>query len=372
MMAKTRGGLLERKRGIEMAHIHQLVKEVLKDPQPSVFATIVNVDGSAYRKEGASIIMKSDESRIGILSSGCLENDLYCRTQALFQSGHAEVYEYDLSAEDDLGWGVGIGCNGIISILVRVVDAEFRAALVQLNQHFANRNPVLYIQSMSRINQYLFIGLNGERFGNWQEEMPFSMEDIMTSMSPFAKFVERKKIGGEIYFLQLLWPQPTLYIIGAGEDARPLAGLAVNIGYAVHMLDWREGLCSPQHFPTVQSRRIGEMTDLIDQARLSELDAVVVMTHDFQRDLKIIEKLQRMDLFYLGILGAKKRTARLFSGEIPNWIHSPIGLSIGAEGPEEIAVSIVAELIATKYKGGFHEKRRNLSRRGKKSAHGRK
>lgn len=353
-----------------MVHIHQLVKEVLEDRQPSVFATIVNVDGSAYLKEGASILMKSDESRIGILSSGCLENDLYCRAQALFQSGDAEIYEYDLSAEDDLGWGVGIGCNGVISILVRDVNAALRAALIQLNEHLSNRNPVLYIQSMGKLNQYLFLGREGESFGNWQGEMPFSIKDIVTSIPPFSRFIEQKKIGEEIYFLQLLWPAPTLYIIGAGEDARPLARLASNTGYAVHMLDWREGLCSSQHFPTVQSRQIGEMTDLIDRAGFSELDAIVIMTHDFQRDLKIIEKLQRIDLFYLGVLGAKKRTERLLGGEIPNWIHAPVGLSIGAEGPEEIAVSIVAELIATKRKGGLRENRRDLSRGRKKPAHG--
>lgn len=353
-----------------MAHIHQLVKEALKDSQPSVFATIVNVNGSAYRKEGASIIMKSDDSRVGILSSGCLEKDLHCRAQALFNSGKAEVYEYDLSAEDDLGWGVGIGCNGIISILVRDIDVKFRTALLHLDKHLSNRNPVLYIQSLSEANQYLFMGIDGEHFGNWLGEIPFSAKDFMSSKLPFAKFAERKTMGEESYFLQLIWPKPALYIIGAGEDARPLAEFAVNTGYVVHMLDWREGLCSWQYFPSVQSRQIGDITDLIDQAALSELDSVVIMTHDFQRDLKIIEKLQPLDLFYLGILGSKKRTARLFKGEIPNRVHSPVGLSIGAEGPEEIAVSIVAQLIETKREGMQHESHRNLSRCRKKSAHG--
>ena len=353
-----------------MAHIHQLVEAVLGDSQPTVFATIVNVDGSAYRKEGASIIMKSDESRIGVLSSGCLEKDLYYRAEKLFNTGKAEVYEYDLSAEDDLGWGVGVGCNGVISILVRDIDIEFRTALTMLDKHHSNKRPVLYIQSINQADKYLFIGADGEKFGNWQEEIRFTIEDFMIPSIPFSKFAQRRTIGEETYFLQLLWPKPTLYIIGAGEDARPLASLAVNTGYSVHMLDWRKGLCSTQHYPSVQSRQIGEVTDLMVNAELGPLDSVVIMTHDFQRDLKIMEKINQLDLFYLGILGSKKRTERLLGGSIPSWIHAPVGLSIGAEGPEEIAVSIVAELIATKRRGILHENRWNLSGRRKKSAHG--
>lgn len=353
-----------------MTNIHQLVKAVLEDPQPSVFATIVNVDGSAYRKEGASIIMKNDETRIGVLSSGCLESDLICRAQELFSTGKAEVYAYDLSAEDDFGWGAGIGCNGIISILVRDIDVEFRTDLVTLSKYLSSKKPVLYIQSINEADKYLFMASDGENFGNWQDELLLTIEDFMIPSMPFSKFAQRRMIGKETYFLQLIWPKPALYIIGAGEDARPLAECAVNTGYAVHMLDWREGLCTLQHFPSVQSRRIGELTDLIDNAKLGPLDSVVVMTHDFQRDQKIIAQLQQIDLFYLGILGSKKRTERLLGGSIPSWIHAPVGLSIGAEGPEEIAVSIVGELIATKREGVQRENHRNLSRSGEKSTYG--
>lgn len=353
-----------------MTHIHRLVREVLKDQQPSVFATIVNVDGSAYRKEGASIIMKHDESRIGVLSSGCLEKDLYFRAKKLFNTGKSEVYKYDLSAEDDLGWGVGVGCNGVISILVRDIDIKFRNALVTLDKHLSNKKPMLYIQSINQADNYLFMGTDGEKFGNWQGDISFTIENFMISSIPFSKFAERKIIDKETYFLQFLWPNPALYIIGAGEDARPLANLAVDTGYAVHVLDWREGLCSQQYFPFVESRRIGEITGLIDSAELSPLDSVVIMTHDFQRDQKIVERLQQMDLLYFGILGSKKRTERLLGGSIPSWIHAPVGISIGAEGPEEIAVSIVAELIAMRREGVQRENCRSLSRSRKKSAYG--
>ena len=96
------------------------------------------------------------------------------------------------------------------------------------------------------------------------------------------------------------------------------------------------------------AHHVGKIGKLIETLTFSPLDSVVIMTHDFQRDIDILRRLKEEELFYLGILGSKNRTERLLGGLIPNWIHSPVGLSIGADGPEEIAVSIVAELIAKK------------------------
>ena len=355
-----------------MEHFHQLIKEVLNDNQPSALATIVDVQGSAYRREGASMVIKEDDTRMGVLSGGCLEKDLHYRAQEMFTTGKTDIYKYDLSAEDDLGWGLGAGCNGIISVLVRDIDVSFKNALFLLNKHLTQKDPVLFIQSMKDFTKYLFISRNGEKFGDWQDEIPSEVENIVHSTTSFYKFAESMEIGQENYFVQLLWPTPDLYIIGAGEDARPLARLAESTGYAVHVLDWREGLCSKVHFPSAHSLQVGKMGELIENISFSRLDSVVIMTHDFQRDIKIVRRLLAKPLFYLGILGSKNRTKRLLGGEVPDWIHSPIGLSIGAEGPAEIAVSIVAELIASKSGGMRSESGRDLSRRRQQSAYGNK
>ncbi len=157
-------------------------------------------------------------------------------------------------------------------------------------------------------------------------------------------------IDDQPFFIQLIWPTPELYIIGAG-DSRPLANLAVSAGYAVNLMDWRESLCAEEYFPSVQSRQVGELSELIANISFNSLDSVVIMTHDFHRDKKIVDSLKKVPIFYFGILGSKNRTERLIGGEIPNWIHSPVGLSIGADGPTEIAVSIIAEMISKKSGG---------------------
>ncbi|WP_210468431.1 XdhC family protein [Sporosarcina sp. 6E9] len=347
-----------------------MILEVLKDKEPSALATIVDVKGSAYRKEGASMIIKADDSHVGVLSGGCLEQDLHFRAKEIFVSGHSKVFEYDLSAEDDLGWGLGAGCNGIVSVLIRNIDCCFRISLLTITRHLSNKSPVLFIQSMKDMDSYAFISRSGDRIGSFKSVIPLEINSVLHSTSPFRKVAEQRIIDGQPFFVQLIWPTPELYIFGAGEDARPLANLAGSAGYTVNLLDWREGLVTEEYFPSVQTRQVGGFSELIASTSFSSLDSVVIMTHDFQRDKTIVENLIKVPLFYFGILGSKKRTERLIGGKIPDWIHSPVGLSIGADGPAEIAVSILAEMISIKNGGITDESSRNLLGSGEKSAHG--
>ena len=198
---------------------------------------------------------------------------------------------------------------------------------------------------MANYDHYACMGLCGNQFGSWQLEAPFEL-DVNTP--PFENKAKQKCLFDEMIYFQLIWPRPALHIIGAGVDARPLARLADNVGYEVHMFDWRSTLCNQFHFPTAVTFEIGDVDKLIGNKQFSPLDSVIIMTHDFQLDVKLVQRLRKLQLLYLGILGSKKRTQRLIGGEIPNGVHSPVGLSIGADGPEEIAVSIVAELIAVR------------------------
>ena len=321
-----------------------MIEMILYTDQPVVLAMIVNVEGSAYRKEGSWMLFQQDGTQFGVISGGCLENDLQSRARDLFETEKVEVIQYDLSAEDDLGWGRGAGCNGGVSVLIRDIDRQFRRFLSLMQQQLLDKEPVLFIQSMNMFNDYSGITQNGHRYGSQEDEMPGKMHATI----PFQHQAGQEIIHGKNVYVQLIWPEPSLYIIGAGADARPLALLAHSVGYAVHLLDWRQSLCNEIHFPTASTFQIGDVGKLVETIRYSPLDSIVIMTHDFQRDMNIMQKVRHTPLLYLGILGSKKRTQRLIDGVIPEWIHSPIGLSIGADGPEEIAVSIVAELIAVR------------------------
>src|SRR5690606_20584238 len=116
----------------------------------------VNVDGSSYRKEGAWMIVKEDGTKIGLISGGCLENDLKHRASELFSTGRAEILQYDLSSEDDLGWGVGAGCNGVVSVLLRDIGEDFRRSLIWMKEQLTKMEPILYVQSLTHFDQYGF------------------------------------------------------------------------------------------------------------------------------------------------------------------------------------------------------------------------
>lgn len=175
-------------------------------------------------------------------------------------------------------------------------------------------------------------------------ENPFKQENIL----PFQKKVGMMTLDGNSFYCQIILPQPTFYIIRTGADARPLAQFACQAGYAIYLLDWRQSLCDARHFPMTDSFLIGDIGFLIAEIQFSPLDSVVIMTLDYQLDVRILQQFQNIQVLYPGILGSKRRTERLLGGAIPAWIHSPVGLSIGADGPEEIAVSIVVELIAVR------------------------
>ncbi|REB06090.1 XdhC family protein [Sporosarcina sp. BI001-red] len=323
-----------------MDSIQYMIKTILNDPQAVVLSMIVNVDGSSYRKEGAWMLLQENGNRIGVVSGGCLENDLSTRASQLFHTGKAEFVDYDLSAEDDLGWGRGVGCNGVVTVLVRDIDENFRQFLGIIYKQLLKKEPVRLLQSMTDFHDYTYM-----------DQDVSSHVGVLLNRDierPFHTKAGQFQIGEETFHSQLIWPEPALYILGAGVDARPLAVLAARVGYAVHLFDWRDGICNKHNFPTATSIQIGDIRKQITHVNFSPLDSVVIMTHDFQTDAAIVEHLLNLKLLYVGILGSKKRSSRLFGGEIPSEIHTPIGLSIGADGPDEIAISIVAELIAVR------------------------
>lgn len=336
--------VIKKDEGEKLKSIQQIIETVLVDTQPAVLAMIVNVDGSSYRKEGTWMLIQESGAQIGMISGGCLENDLHGRATQLFRTGKVVTVEYDLSSEDDLDWGRGAGCNGVVTVLVRDIDEDFRDVLDFLHKQMQSNEPTYFLQSITDYKQYGCITADGIRCGEIQSDVTLNFNNII----PFQRKAEQMYFDEELVYFQLVWPQPLLYLIGAGLDARPLAQLSENLGYAVHLLDWRSNVCNEVHFPTATSIQIGDVRKLLSNTKFSPLDSVVLMTHDFQLDVDIGRQLLLHKLLYFGILGSKKRTKRLFDGVLPNSVHSPVGLSIGADGPEEIAVSIVAELIAVR------------------------
>ncbi|UOQ83363.1 XdhC family protein [Gracilibacillus salinarum] len=337
-----------------MDDIHEILQAIsTHDVEGSVIATIVDVQGSAYKKEGAMMLFSPEGLQTGMLSAGCLEEDLAERIKRFGVGRQAELLTYDMRAEHDLLWGQGSGCNGVIQILVEPVN---RALLFHLNKmkDLLNKGKAITVwkelpEGDNRMN-YLYQS-GTEHFGHVKQDDGFLQVIKTASYLSGEKGVHKLGEMKKRIYCDCYKPKPRLVIFGAGDDAKPLVSLADQSGFNVELADWREGLCNKQRFPEVQQVYVGFPHELQQQITLNPSDFVILLTHNFLRDKELLAYLKNERLRYLGILGSTKRTKRLLGGhEAPANLFSPIGISIDAEGPDEIAVSIVAELIQQKKK----------------------
>jgi xanthine/CO dehydrogenase XdhC/CoxF family maturation factor/GTP:adenosylcobinamide-phosphate guanylyltransferase len=286
--------------------------------EDAVLATVCEVKGSAYRRPGARMLLTAAGESAGIINGGCLDNDLWRCARAVMAAGEAQLLSYDTTSPEDIVWGLGLGCRGVVRILLEPAGGL---------EWLADGNTVATF-------------FEGSRLGTLPVQAPARERPRILSME-----------GGRALVESFLPPQP-LWIFGAGADAAPLASLAAELGWAVEVIDPRRrqpGL--PSHVPAC----------FVPPDRLSELEispraACVVMTHNFLHDLSALRFLLESPARYIGMLGPRSRTGELLEalrkdGATPSpeqlaRLYAPVGLDIGAETPEEIAFSILAEIRA--------------------------
>ena len=298
----------------------------------AALATVVSTEGSAYRKPGAWMLVDADGAREGIVSGGCLEADVAQRAQACLASGKAELADYDTREGDDVVWGLGTGCRGLVRILIEPLSG---ARLEEAADFFSR------VESVPA-NAWIAIVLAAGGGRGWR------LGDRVLIAEPSAELFE----GLDVAFIPVV-PTTRLVVCGAGEDAVPLVRLAVELGWNVLVADHRPALARGERFPGARVEHIERAEDLggflpAGHARL----AAVVMTHNLQRDVAWTGALLPVDLRYLGLLGPHRRSAQVIAAaqalaERPQRaraIYTPAGLDIASESPGEIAVAIVAEI----------------------------
>lgn len=332
-----------------------------------VLSTIIDVKGSSYRKEGAMMLYVEDGTQLGLLSGGCLENDLAVNADLVIQEKNARTIVYDLRLEDDLAFGQGSGCDGTISVLLEPINTKLEKHFRHANEYLKQRTPVLHIKKLSEsgdVLDYVFIIQNQKCFGEWSGEDPVKLLQLFFESKEDAIILDHLS---ERYFFQIFHPKPRLILFGAGPDVRSLVSFFSKTGFETIVTDWRPAFCSRDYFPDASEIKVDFPTSFLNDFSFYDDDFVIIMTHNFQKDQEILKTLLQKKLHYLGVLGPRKRTSRLLEGkEIPDWLHSPVGLPIGAEGPEEIAISILADVIKTVRKSGKYDRWNIPSSRSKR------
>lgn len=332
-----------------MEEIHRILETIQRIDQKSVLATITHVEGRAYRKEGTTMLFLEDGSHIGVLSAGCLETHLSACVPDILAAESSQSFIFDMSSPDPLSFGEDSGCGSVIHVTMEAVHDRLKNHLLTLKKHLDHQTEVIHVKRFDvdgSVSDYAFLTKDQLLFGEWAGEFPQAFRDGTLSEEARRSGVKLVPSIQSDVFLHTYYPKPRLLLFGAGPDARSLASFAAATGFSVVVSDWRAALCNRRYFPDADSILLGFPEETINMIHFTPSDYAVVMTHHFKRDQELVRFLSKQQLCYLGILGSKNRTARLFHGKrIPNEVYSPVGLAIGAEGPEEIAVSILAEMI---------------------------
>lgn len=316
--------------------------------EQDVLATVVHVDGSAYRREGTCMLFREDGTQIGLLSAGCLEADVAVRMHDVRRKGISETIVFDMRVEDDLSWGQGAGCNGAVHVLLEPIDKQLLKHFKTVKSYLDCGIEVTVLKKLNdagAVSDYLFFA-DGNKFGEWSGRVPEEVKRYVNEENKKSGMFFVSELSVHIY-AHTIWPKSRVIVFGAGVDAIPLVKLAAQSGFYTIVSDWRSALCSHANFPEADELIVAFPEEAFQRIQFTHRDFILILTHQFQRDQQVLQYLLTKPVRYIGVLGSNVRTQRLLGGsDIPSIVKSPVGLSIGAEGPEEIAVSIVAELIS--------------------------
>jgi xanthine/CO dehydrogenase XdhC/CoxF family maturation factor len=325
-----------------------------KDEDSLVLATIIATQGSTYRKTGAMMLIAGDGSFEGLISGGCLEGDLLQHAARVFEDGLPHYVTYDMHADEELVWNLGLGCNGVIHLLLQRLERDSGFGFLEaLRLAHGNRRPAvlgLLTGSEEKAELGLFALIDNFDISVGDDELLGFLKDCSQSWPDWrTRCVHLPGSRAEREMLIIHMPvQPRMLICGAGPDALPLARNLSELDWDVTVVDHRPAYARKERFPAgcrvVQCRP----ADLGQELELKELDAAVIMSHHLENDADYLQQLAPHGLTYLGVLGPRARRERLkrMSNCPGQNIHGPVGLDIGAELPEAIALSITAEIHA--------------------------
>jgi xanthine/CO dehydrogenase XdhC/CoxF family maturation factor len=325
-------------------------------------ATIVRVKGSAYRREGTRMLVREDGTYACALSGGCLEPSVADAARAVIRTGGSRIVSYDLA--DDSLWGLGIGCGGAVDILIERVDdapvmREWLAAL-ERGDLAALATPL-----SGTSGRILVRGAGGTvgtiAAGAIEREAVARAHERMRAPFPHAGL---EAIGGSDVFFDISTPPPQLVIFGGGHDTAPLAQQAAALDFAVTVVDPRAAYLTPDRFPSATLVH-ADFGRLAAAAPIPRGAFVLVMSHHLERDRDALRFALESDAAYIGVLGPRSRYQKLLGTLAGDGyvapaaglarVRSPVGLSLGAETPDEVALSILGEILAIRrgFEGGF-------------------
>jgi len=352
----------------ELRDILSALGDLRRRGERAALATITRVRGSTYRREGARLLIQEDGRMTGSISGGCLEGDVAEAAREVMQTGQSRLLSYDLTADDDAVWGLGLGCNGAIDVLVEPVAGKEGEDLVALLHDSIEHRRTAALATVvvappggPAVGSRIFVPEEGAPRGSLATPaldarvIGLARRQIEAAEATTTA-VEMPGGTGEV-FIEVVVPPLPLLVCGAGHDALPLVRLAHEQGWWVMVADSRPAFATPDRFPEADEVILAEDHEVAAKAPIDRHTFAVVMTHNFLHDLAILRGLLKTPARYIGLLGPRARTDKLLAelakeGAVDETqrarLYGPVGVDIGADSPEEIALSILAEILAVR------------------------
>lgn len=341
----------------ESAEIFSRLAELTAAGRRAALARVVHIVGSAYRRPGAKFLIEETGDTLGSVSGGCLEADVREVAQAMIAhgaTGTPSLRHYSTGSDGDVVWGLGLGCNGMVDVFVQPATAGPLAALAdRLRQLLAGDLPFALVTLVEGegLGATLLVESGGGVQGSLgSPELDRLAAEHTRGLLPVGRSGV-KTIAGRGIFFEVLPPPPHLIVCGAGDDARPLVAYAADAGFRVTVVDHRPALLNPAWFPQASQMLLARPDDPGIALPPAERSLAVVKSHSLAHDREWTRRLLAAGLPYVGLLGPRDRTATILReiGAPPadmERVFGPVGLDLDADGPRQVALSIVAELLA--------------------------
>ena len=350
----------------EIRDIIQAFDEAQKLGKQTALATVVHVEGSSYRRPGARMLIEDDGQLTGAISGGCLEGDALRKALLVMTEKRSRLVTYDTMDDDDAKFGVGLGCNGIIQVLIEPIDEE------------SPNNPIKFLKAINEKRQQSVLvtlfSLEDKKDPQYGTCLLIKKDKTIVNTTPVLKDV-LKHDAEEVMinqassfknyisndhdltaFIEVIKPPVSVIIIGAGNDVIPLVDMADILGWETTVIDGRANYAKKERFTSACQVLVSKPEQVFDQVQIDERTIFLLMTHNYNYDKAMLKQLLQKNITYIGMLGPKKKRERIldefkeeglvFTEQQLSVLHSPVGLDIGAETSEEIALSILAEIKA--------------------------
>ena len=331
--------------------IIEAASRLRKQREPYLIATVACVRGSAYRRPGARMLLTQFRWIAGSVSGGCLEGDIASKGWWRTQDGEPVLVTYDSRVpegadDDDVRAAFGLGCDGIVEVLLERAGVPGTIDPLELAERCLHEQKRAAIATVFRSSSEIKVGTRcaivagGEPFG---AALPDAVIADLRGAIETGESTAREYGPIEV-FVEAIVPPPRLFVFGTGHDALPVVQLARALGWGVTVCTPQARVSTRQRFVAADEVLVGTAAEVAPRIDECDRAVAVVMSHNFELDQHHATMLLGTRARYIGVLGPRTRTTRMFGELTDPRIHAPLGLELGAETPQEIALATIAEI----------------------------